>query len=402
MTAHFILHGLDARKSVLDEAIAQRDILFLRGPAVMTCKAGPLHKLMLWLECATAAWPRAELIGKADDDVWAHLPGIALHVERSFAALAISSSLKMPAAPPGLVWGSMESYHWHEGFHRPVGFSGMRYAFRRLSAVDGPRSRLERCRRRLAPRMLPLPHRDVPKSWLSTEPSSTPHSTPPNGSHVGDEWITGPFFFPKGPFYLVSSSLVRQILREPWVVAEAHASIRSGHDQENVSELTWPWEDVFLGLALSRATRGSEGAADIAAVHVGASNRAGSVFVEEWGVKAARSTLVWHMRTKVPERQRLLEEYAATSRCDRSFERMEYCHEYTSCTGTIWRACEHALSRSARPSTPGLKYPKVSSRRGGAGAASAPGPVGTAASLALFNCSDRLENLLTKRKTTRG
>ena len=63
-------------------------------------------------------------------------------------------------------------------------------------------------------------------------------------------------------------------------------------------------------------------------------------------MKAAPSTLVWHMRTKVPERIRALEAHAARSRCELRFEQLA-CRTYTACTGARWRACEPAPSRRA-------------------------------------------------------
>ena len=45
----FVLHGLGALAAVHNESRAQRDSIFLHAPAVMSCKAGPLRKLLLWL-----------------------------------------------------------------------------------------------------------------------------------------------------------------------------------------------------------------------------------------------------------------------------------------------------------------------------------------------------------------
>ena len=110
IVARFAIHGLDARADVIDEATKHSDITFLRAPAVMSCKAGALRKLMLWLRCAAAAWPNAAMIGKADDDVWLHLPGVSAHVSRSLAVLGWQSALEA-SQRGGLVWASMESYH---------------------------------------------------------------------------------------------------------------------------------------------------------------------------------------------------------------------------------------------------------------------------------------------------
>jgi hypothetical protein len=118
--AAFVLHGLGARLESLREAETHGDIVFLRAPAVMACHSGPLQKLVLWLSCAVSAYPRATLIGKADDDVWAHAGGVAAHLRATLAA--VGGRL--------LLWGIMESYHWDLHRHRPAGFGGNRFFFR--------------------------------------------------------------------------------------------------------------------------------------------------------------------------------------------------------------------------------------------------------------------------------
>lgn len=50
--ARFVMHGLGARVPVLHEAAEHGDIVFLRAPASLPCKQGPLRKLWLWLSCA--------------------------------------------------------------------------------------------------------------------------------------------------------------------------------------------------------------------------------------------------------------------------------------------------------------------------------------------------------------
>ena len=366
ITARFVLHGLGARTDVLGEAAQHGDVTFLRAPAVMSCKAGALRKLMLWLQCAVAAWPQAAMIGKADDDVWVHLPGVAAHVARSLALLGWRSAAEATEPGSGLVWASFESYHWHEGVHRPVGFMGIRFAHRRLPGTG----RLERCRRRLAGRLLPLPRRDVSRAWLSSLDGDAGNGMAGSGDVAGGATaanVSGPFFFPKGPLYLISRPLVAGLLSDRWVQEEAEASILSGEREADLLELTWPWEDVFIGAALARVHAGGGGSASergsgivgasgrrggvggvgkgasrgwraegrrrgehalqrkaeghpgegvaaerpssFAAVHIGVSGR-GGVFVEEWGIKAAPATLLWHMRTKVPERLRTVDDWA--------------------------------------------------------------------------------------------
>ena len=121
---------------------------------------------------------------------------------------------------------------------------------------------------------------------------------------------------------------------------EADAAARSGDADPAAPEPTWPWEDVFLGAALAHAARGER----LAAVHVGSTGRPG-VFSWEWGVRAAPSTLVWHMRRKSPERIRVLDAWArrrGSERCDLAFDRLD-CRTYVSCAMAQWDACEPRL-----------------------------------------------------------
>ena len=72
-------------------------------------------------------------MGKADDDVWAHLPGVAAHVRGSIVALEAlgrrrPSHGRMMARhphqgrPPLIYWGMMETYHWDFNVSTPIGF----------------------------------------------------------------------------------------------------------------------------------------------------------------------------------------------------------------------------------------------------------------------------------------
>lgn len=254
--SRFVLHGLGALESSIHEAALRNDIVFLNAPAVMSCKAGPLRKLWLWLECATFAWPKASFVGKADDDAWVHLPSVALSVRSTLQAIGS----QQVGAAERLYWGQFESYCWHAGFHRPVAFGGLRFTFRRLPAGAGPsHGRLEWCLRRREPDLArrvkprrPLPSdastdtwpRDYLAQWWK-EPQWL------NGT-LADRPVIGPFPFAKGPLYLLSTPLASAVLADRWVRAHAEATLASaGGDEAVRAEETWPWEDVFLGMALA-------------------------------------------------------------------------------------------------------------------------------------------------------
>lgn len=68
----FVLRGIGASDAVQDEARDKDDIVFVRASTTLRRTIGPLASFIRWLECAAVAWPRAQLIGKADDDVHLH------------------------------------------------------------------------------------------------------------------------------------------------------------------------------------------------------------------------------------------------------------------------------------------------------------------------------------------
>ena len=102
--AKFVLRGASIEQGLLEEARDLDDIIFVDAKDQLSCKAAPLTKLLLWLQCATHAWPRATFIGKADDDIWASLTGITLRLAGALAA-ATSLGANTTASPPCIVWG---------------------------------------------------------------------------------------------------------------------------------------------------------------------------------------------------------------------------------------------------------------------------------------------------------
>ena len=148
--------------------------------------------------------------------------------------------------------------------------------------------KLERCHTRVAPASLSH-ERNVPKAWLrSVEPGRAWLANP-------DANVTGPFFFPKGPLYLISRKLVAETLAGEWASAEAERAVASGADFSD--EATWPWEDVFLGAALARSVRPAAHAAHPRphdrplAVHIGPSAAWFGYWAKDLGARASRLRL---------------------------------------------------------------------------------------------------------------
>ena len=115
-----------------------------------------------------------QLVGKADDDVWAHLPGVAAHVRGSLDALVRRRAVQgqrrdAHGRPPLIYWGIMETYNWNFNQSSPIGF---RYKYGRYRRS---------CKEHL-------------------------------GEHLGVV-LVGPFHFTKGPLFLLSAPLASQAIR---------------------------------------------------------------------------------------------------------------------------------------------------------------------------------------------
>ena len=121
----------------------------LRLSAIRAAAArnGPLLSIFLWFRCATAAYPAASFIGKADDDCWLHPSHWAVLLQNAFllqyhAAAGTTfngtafdlwgdgpgtSRVKPRAARdaigvPAVYVGSFEGYHWRTQTNAPVGW----------------------------------------------------------------------------------------------------------------------------------------------------------------------------------------------------------------------------------------------------------------------------------------
>ena len=251
----FVLRGLGVRPELLDEAAAHNDTVFVEAASVMSCKAGPLRKLQLWLSCAVAAWPHARFIGKGDDDVWADLPGVALSVAASLTHLGAGTQL---------VWGALEAFHWHAHLHRPVGFSQRRVAKHacrllvRDSGSDTPGASLavphDVSYGALYARTRELGLRELRETGAAQGAPLQQHTAAARRNAT----VLGPFAFAKGPLYLVASELVAQLVASAEVrdVARTHEAGGRGARASAVH----PASPVVSSLALTGARRGGGGA----------------------------------------------------------------------------------------------------------------------------------------------
>ena len=269
--SQFVLRGIGVSPSTVAEAATHQDMVFLPANVSIARMTGPLWSNWLWLQCARTAWPHSRLIGKAETDVWLHLPGIGLRLLADMHAWARQRSDK---PHPRIYWGVFESFHWDLSVQRPHGFG---YKFGVTSGV-----RLTNCSVRRA--------------------SASGHSEgkvgfeevplPPDAASNAHTYL-GPFNFAKGPLIIFSRSLLGEMLDEDsWAsrslqrisaqVAEKFAPV--------VNAPTYPQDDTWLGMALATSVRPS--AAPLVALH------AGSVIYAE-GLRDRAyplytTTLIWH------------------------------------------------------------------------------------------------------------
>ena len=310
LLARFVARGIGVTPILAREAQVDGDVIFLRGRADMPRANGPLLTLILWLRCALHAWPRATLIGKADDDVWVHVGATVAHLQGSLGALR--SVLRVADnETPRMYWGLMETYAWSLTSHRPMGFS---YKYGK-----GVRE----CR----------------------------------VQNVSNHSLLGPVHFAKGPMYFISSSLVSQIVADPEVKTYAMTVIASANHSRREKAL--PWEDVYTGVALTRAV-----AAESAAyVHMGS-----RVISEAYGIYAKQgfsdNTILFHANTagaRRMDRYSAMHGWAHSHHCDSGLPHHTTLRceipDMVSCKGTVWKRCLYVHNYSACPQSGPRWYP---------------------------------------------
>jgi hypothetical protein len=152
---------------------------------------------------------------------------------------------------PRLYWGTFETFHWLTAIQQATGWT---YGW-------GRRGGAEPC----AVAQVPINHSA--------------------GSQSGTWERVGPFNFAKGPFFLLSLSLIRELLATG---ARGRVEDVMSSRRSPIEHALPPWEDVFTGFALALGAVGP----GLFEVHLGTSG-----FSEGWGAyprDMRRSTLVYH------------------------------------------------------------------------------------------------------------
>ena len=84
----FVVRGLNASCGILAEAARYNDTVFVAADARLSINRGPLTSTLAWFRCAVAAWPHAELVGKAEDDTWIHLVEVSRQLRAALSGMA--------------------------------------------------------------------------------------------------------------------------------------------------------------------------------------------------------------------------------------------------------------------------------------------------------------------------
>ena len=393
----FVMRGIGLSARALQEARAHGDTVFVSAPSTTSYKTAPLHSLLGWLRCAHAAWPRARLIGKADDDVAVMAVRVALHLRATLTALerpsageALGRRRQRPRlVSPLIFWGLMETMHWDVHTHRPAhqfrfgfGFRGQLspnclrrrsppgYAWRNGSFFTNKARKLywRAPSRNSEEALLPAHAADV---WRDehTPPPPAELEALPAGLFVG------PLPYAKGPLYFMSRELAAQLSADVALRREAGATISSARNT-TYREPLWPWEDIFTGLALTQVARSPQPTQPLVAVHIG-----GDAFLESFSLGRGRqlvlkeTMLLWHDRAKLTTQMRTAFEWAHVHGCNTSSLRLT-CSEATSCAGAEWWFCSahHKDTSYERPGCSAVlrradgratSVPRVASKRRG-------------------------------------
>ena len=278
------------------EAATHRDILFLNASSLLGRTAGPLKSLVSWYDCSLRAFPKVQLVGKCDDDMWMHPLGMEDLLSRSLKQRDGS----FPGAE--VLVGRFERFVW--------------YRNQSLPGHEGP---------------VPAGFRGDVQTWAGC-------SSRPNWHDAK------PFPFPKGAIFFLSSGALQGLLdtmrqhalrlvatdqtrcfrysavwRRNKQLERARARNET-HARGEVStdglpcgsgfaEPLAPFEDVWTGFALDHLSKTRMLLVDL----FGAGH-----FHDQYGFTAARTTLAWHSRVDSAFwiRAQLLQNWSAS---------MQYC-----------------------------------------------------------------------------
>ena len=251
---------------------------------------GPLRSLVLWYAFAVRSWPRAKLIGKAEEDVWLYLPSVLNHLK---ASLDFARAQQGTGTEPLLYWGIMESTSFETNVSRspmgPISAYRSRYGYGYQHGI-------------------------------------------PTYCNITSDGTIGPTSIAKGPLHFMSLPLARDVMSSKFLQYNLSEDLANFRFAQSL-------EDVRTGLALATAVAKRPG---LTMIHAGA-----AVLWEQYSNVyhgPRNNTFVWHLRYKTPDtllQVKKMNRWASKYHCGPFVRHAFACGSpYTSCTGAQWRRCE--------------------------------------------------------------
>ena len=144
---------------------------------------------------------------------------------------------------------------------------------------------------------------------------------------------------PAGPMYFVSRRLLAQLNVDGALQQHAIATVRSANDSRKEKFL--PWEDVFTGMALAQSATELGGA--LASVHTHM-----ALYAEGWQFATTPSVLLWHMKSKIPDRIVEVERWSSQQQpCVPNAVALNCGNTFTACNGQKWLRCMSTHNKMA-------------------------------------------------------
>ena len=115
--------------------------------------------------------------------------------------------------------------------------------------------------------------------------------------------------------------------------------MRSANDSRKEKFL--PWEDVFTGMALAQSATELGGA--LASVHTHM-----ALYAEGWQFATTPSVLLWHMKSKIPDRIVEVERWSSQQQpCVPNAVALNCGNTFTACNGQKWLRCMSTHNKMA-------------------------------------------------------
>ena len=339
-----VLRGINASAAVRNESSVYADTVFLKAPALLGAGRGPLTSTLLWLRCASSAWPHADFIGKAEDDTWVHVPDVLdslMAARDALALLGISD----------IYWGMHESYLWNETAQRPLGFGhNFPFSMWEQPCTKNASGNISRSSGQLSLGLWGQHHGPFSCARIGTWHICS-HPTgnwyPLTCLHERMSTVA------KGPLYFLSQPLAARLSADTSTLMRADAALATTDEHRSGGHRGVPrhaeklvWEDVWMGYALSML----EPAPSLGLVTI-----SWNLYFEEWGFGVTPTALLWHAKTKEPSRPPVLHSFMALTRkrCGRTAPR---CRDGRtdgrlaggSCMGAKWVFCQQDAAAQCR------------------------------------------------------